>query len=48
MMKFKKGTILNLGAQNRPVPGCTISEEVYREQEGSQSIHHLVLPGRGY
>lgn len=37
-MKIKKGTILNLGAQNRPVPGCTISEEIYREADGEQGI----------
>lgn len=37
-MKIKKGTILNLGLQNPPVPGCTISEEIYRDPLGQQAI----------
>lgn len=38
-MKIEKGAILNLGAQSRPVAGCTISEEIYSEAaDGGQSV----------
>lgn len=29
-MKLEAGKVLDLVAENRPVPGCTISEELHR------------------
>ena len=35
-MKIRKGTILNMGRDNEPVPGCTVSESIY--DDGRQAI----------
>ena len=35
-MKTRKGNILNMGRDNEPVPGCTVSESIY--DDGRQAI----------